>query len=380
MRLSVIIVNYNVCYFLEQCLYTVLQATKGITAEIIVVDNASSDDTRILLPREFPTVRFIWNEDNPGFGKANNQALALSAGEYIVLLNPDTLVPQNLFSTCLAFLADHPDAGAVGMRMYDGKGSYLPESKRGFPGAATSFFKLSGLIHFFPRNATISRYYLGQLSPDEVHPVEVLAGAFMIFRRQVYERVGGFDEDFFMYGEDIDLSYRISLAGFTNYYLPFPGIVHFKGESTPHNPAARRHFYEAMEIFVRKYYPKQSFFKRAMMRFAIKSGELVSRIANRKTPATNRIIKASWRISGDRISSLEIQQLSAEVQIDPNEKDRVIYALGKEFGMQEVLESWRPAGPPEYMRFHGEGTSCIVGSDDKNGSGDALVAGKIPLV
>ena len=231
MRLSVIIVNYNVCYFLEQCLYTVFQALKGIEAEVIVIDNASTDNSRELLPTAFPLVRFIWNTNNPGFGTANNQGLAIAKGESIVLLNPDTLLPAGIFHTCLEFLARHPEAGGLGMRMYDGRGCYLPESKRGWPGALTAFFKLSGLTALFPRNPTIARYYLGHLSPEKIHPVEVLAGAFMVIPKKVYEKVGGFDEQFFMYGEDIDLSYRISLAGFTNYYLPFPGLIHFKGES-----------------------------------------------------------------------------------------------------------------------------------------------------
>ncbi|ULQ51667.1 glycosyltransferase family 2 protein [Flavihumibacter fluvii] len=379
MRLSVIIVNYNVCYFLEQCLYTVMQATEGIAAEIFVVDNASTDDSRQILPNRFPAVQFIWKESNTGFGHANNLALSRAKGEYLAILNPDTLVPQNVFTTCLQFFDHHPDAGGVGMRMYDGCGQYLPESKRGWPGAWTAFFKLSGLSAVFPRNRRIARYYLGHLSPEQVHLVEVLAGAFMVFPRKVYEQVGGFDEQFFMYGEDIDLSYRISLAGYTNYYLPNPGILHFKGESTTRNATYTRHFYEAMLIFVRKYYPQQSGAWKALLEAAIKTRELIARIgrtnAGKKTGQ-----KMDWQLAGDSGVIPEIADLIPQVAKDKTSDQGIIYALGSDFGMQQVLESWQSGGPPKAMRFHGAGTAGIVGSDDKNGQGEVILLKKSPLV
>ena len=376
MRLSVIIVNYNVCYFLEQCLYTVFQALKGIEAEVIVIDNASTDNSRELLPTAFPLVRFIWNTNNPGFGTANNQGLAIAKGESIVLLNPDTLLPAGIFHTCLEFLARHPEAGGLGMRMYDGRGCYLPESKRGWPGALTAFFKLSGLTALFPRNPTIARYYLGHLSPEKIHPVEVLAGAFMVIPKKVYEKVGGFDEQFFMYGEDIDLSYRISLAGFTNYYLPFPGLIHFKGESTIRTAANTRHFYAAMQIFVAKHFPQQSLVWKLVLNAGIKGRELLTKLARREKGSGATVKNLAWKIIGDENAANEIRASAGGIQIEDTTNNCCIYALGDNFGMQQVLESWQTAQPPGLMRFHGMGTSAIVGSDDKNGLGEVIILKK----
>lgn len=376
MRLSVIIVNYNVCYFLEQCLYTVFQAVDGIEAEVIVIDNASTDNSRELLPPRFPSVQFIWNTTNPGFGRANNQGLAMAKGEVIVLLNPDTILPAGIFHTCLEFLATHPEAGGLGMRMYDGRGCYLPESKRGWPGALTAFFKLSGLTALFPRNPTIARYYMGHLSPEKIHPVEVLAGAFMVIPKKVFEKVGGFDEQFFMYGEDIDLSYRISLAGFTNYYLPFPGLVHFKGESTIRNAANTRHFYAAMQIFVTKHFPQQSTLWKLVLNAAIKGREWLEKLA-RKDKGSGATVKTNtWKIIGDENAAHEIRSMAAGIHIADTTDTGCIYALGDNFGMQQVLEHWQKAVPVTPMLFHGIGTSGIVGSNDKNELGEVIILKK----
>jgi len=376
MRLSVIIVNYNVCYFLEQCLYTVFQAIKGIEAEVIVIDNASTDKSRELLPNRFPSVQYIWNTSNPGFGTANNHGLAMAKGEAIVLLNPYTLLPAGIFHTCLEFLATHPDAGGLGMRMYDGRGAYLPESKRGWPGALTAFFKLSGLTAVFPRNQTIARYYLGHLSPDKIHPLEVLAGAFMVIPRKVYEKVGGFDEQFFMYGEDIDLSYRISQAGFTNYYLPYPALVHFKGESTIRNATNTRHFYAAMQIFVAKHFPQQSLLWKLVLNAGIKGREWLAKLTRREKVSGVTVKNPTWKIIGDEKAADEIRTMAAGFQIGDTVDNGCIYALGDNFGLQQVLEAWQKSPPVTPMRFHGMGTSAIVGSDDKNSHGEVVILKK----
>jgi GT2 family glycosyltransferase len=255
MRVTVIIVNYNVRHFLEQCLCSVRKAAHLVDTEVIVVDNASSDGSRAWLEPRFPEVRFIWNAQNLGFAKANNQALALATGEHVLFLNPDTILPEDALARCVAFMDAHPDAGALGTRMLDGSGSFLPESKRAFPSPLTSFFKLSGLSAIFPRSALFARYHLGHLDPMKDHSVEVLAGAFMFVRKKVLDITGGFDEVFFMYGEDIDLSYRILQAGYRNYYLTEPAIIHFKGESTRKGSMNYvRMFYNAMYLFVHKHY------------------------------------------------------------------------------------------------------------------------------
>jgi GT2 family glycosyltransferase len=262
MQLSVIIVNYNVRYFLEQCLYSVRKAMNGIEGEIWVVDNASQDGSMAYLQPLFPEVHFIRNEQNTGFAKANNIALASAKGSFILFLNPDTIVPEDCFSKCIDFFQQHPDAGAVGVKMLDGKGRFLPESKRSFPSPLVSFYKLTGLSALFPRSKVFGKYHLGHLDAAQTHPVDVLAGAFLMVRKKVLDITGGFDENFFMYGEDVDLSYRIQSARdpnsglpYKNYYLHDPAILHFKGESTKKGTLNYvRMFYLAMSQFVQKHY------------------------------------------------------------------------------------------------------------------------------
>jgi GT2 family glycosyltransferase len=295
--LSVIIVNYNVKHFLEQCLFSVMHAIKDLDAELIVVDNASTDGSReYLLSSPYlqgpylqgpdlggrdlggrGRITFIWNEDNIGFGRANNQALAIAKGDYVLFLNPDTIIAEDSLSKCVRFMDAHKEAGALGVKMVDGSGRFLKESKRAYPTLATSFFKLCGLASLFPGSKTFARYHLGHLDPNQIHEVDVLAGAFMMVRKEALDKtslptskvrtskvptskvptleVRGFDEDFFMYGEDIDLSYRIQKLGYKNYYFPETTIIHFKGESTKRGSLNYvKMFYQAMSIFVEKHY------------------------------------------------------------------------------------------------------------------------------
>lgn len=386
MRVSVIIVNYNVVYFLEQCLYTVVQAASGLDAEIIVVDNASTDASRAVLPGRYPEVKFIWNQQNPGFGAANNQAMKIAQGEYFLLLNPDTLLTPDAITTCLDFFAAHPEAGAVGMRMYDGSGKYLPESKRGFPDPVTAFYKLSGLARLFPKHPKLARYYLGHLSADAVQDVEVLAGAFMMISRKAYEQVGGFDESFFMYGEDIDLSHRIRLAGFKNYYLPEPGLIHFKGESTPRGFAYTRHFYKAMLIFTRKYSGKKLWLQGVLLEAAIylfgAGATFRNGFLNRSGPAAETM---NWKLTGDPASIRELEcalqeTIHPEKIIPPGTPCIELHALGPDYTIKDVLNSWRQQAPVHPQRFHGKGTGSVVGSDTKRAAGFALALKKHPSI
>jgi GT2 family glycosyltransferase len=255
MKLSVIIVNYNVKYFLEQALLSVRKASRGLAAEVFVVDNNSVDDSVAMVKQKFPEVHLICNKDNPGFSIANNQAIRKSQGEYILLLNPDTVVEEDTFEKVITFMDAHPDAGALGVRMIDGSGAFLPESKRGFPSPWVAFAKTSGLSRLFPRSRFFNHYHLGYLDEMETHQVEVLAGAFMLLRRETLDKVGLLDEAFFMYGEDIDLSYRVLQGGYTNYYYPETSIIHYKGESTKKGSLNYvKAFYNAMIIFARKHF------------------------------------------------------------------------------------------------------------------------------
>lgn len=255
MQLSIIIVNYNVKHFLEQCLCSVEKAIAGMKAEVLVVDNNSTDGSIEYLVPKFPCVRFFINPENQGFARACNQGVAEAAGRHVLFLNPDTILPEDCLQQCISFLESNPGAGALGVRMVDGSGKFLPESKRAFPSPLTSLYKLLGLSKMFPRSKLFSRYYLGHLSEKETHEADVLAGAFMLIKKDVLEKTGLFDERFFMYGEDVDLSYRIQKAGFKNYYFAATSIVHFKGESTRKGSMNHvRMFYTAMSLFVRKHY------------------------------------------------------------------------------------------------------------------------------
>ncbi|MDR1005971.1 MAG: glycosyltransferase family 2 protein [Bacteroidales bacterium] len=255
MKLSIVIVNYNVVYFLDNCLSSVYKAIKNIPdVEIFVVDNDSVDTSVDMVKAKYPKVILIENKENAGFAKANNQAIKQSTGEYVLLLNPDTLVEETTFEKCLAFMDSHKDCGGLGVKMIDGKGRLLKESKRGFPSPWVSFCKLSGLIKLFPHSKRYAGYYLGHLSYDRTNEVEVLAGAYMMLRRECLDKTGLLDEDYFMYGEDIDLSYRITQAGYKNYYYPDTRIIHYKGESTKKGSLNYVYtFFNAMKIFADKH-------------------------------------------------------------------------------------------------------------------------------
>jgi GT2 family glycosyltransferase len=258
MQLSVIIVNYNVKYFLEQALYTVRKACQNIDSEIFVVDNHSVDGSCEMVKKIFPEVILIENKENLGFAKANNQAIRQAKGKYVLLLNPDTVVEEDCFNKVIRFMEQTPHAGAVGVKMIDGSGKFLPESKRGLPTPEVAFFKISGLAAIFPKSRRFGKYHLGFLDKESIHEVEVLAGAFMLLRHDVLKQVGLLDEDYFMYGEDIDLSYCIQKAGYKNYYFPETTIIHYKGESTKKTSVNFVFtFYKAMVIFAQKHYSKR---------------------------------------------------------------------------------------------------------------------------
>ncbi len=256
--LSIIIVNYNVKALLEQTLLSVYKAIQHLQVEIIVVDNHSADGSCEMVQERFPNAILIANKDNKGFSKANNQGIHIANGRNIVLLNPDTVVSEETFVKTVAFLDSHAEAGALGVRMIDGRGHFLPESKRGLPTPAVAFYKMTGLAKLFPQSKTFGQYHLSYLNEFETHEADILSGAFMMVKKEVLNKVGLLDETFFMYGEDIDLSYRIVKAGYKNYYFADTTIIHYKGESTKkHSINYVKIFYQAMAIFAKKHYSKQ---------------------------------------------------------------------------------------------------------------------------
>ncbi len=242
-------------HFVEQCLYSVFNASKKLKVEVFLVDNNSVDGSVAFVKQKFPQVKLIENKTNTGFAVANNQAIKLSSGKYVLLLNPDTVVQEDTFEKVFAFMEQHPEVGGLGIKMVDGKGNFLPESKRGLPTPAVAFYKIFGLAKLFPGSKKFGQYHLTYLDKDKNHVVDVLSGAFMLLRKETLDKVGLLDETFFMYGEDIDLSYRITLGGYKNYYFSESSIIHYKGESTKKSSVNYVIvFYKAMAIFAKKHF------------------------------------------------------------------------------------------------------------------------------
>ncbi|MDZ4839938.1 MAG: glycosyltransferase [Bacteroidota bacterium] len=260
-KLAIIIVNYNVQYFLELCLQSVYKAITvcdvkfgPLSVEVWVVDNHSEDGSCDMIKKMYPSVLLIENKFNAGFSKANNQAIVLTKAEYILLLNPDTVIPENCLIEVLTFADEHPNAGGIGVKMLEGRGKYLPESKRGFPSPIAALYKITGINALFSKSGYFNKYYLGNLDQNDIQKIDVLAGAFVLARLESLAKIGNLDEDYFMYGEDIDLSYCLTKAGYQNYYLPSPEVIHYKGESTKKGSLNYVYiFYKAMAIFAKKH-------------------------------------------------------------------------------------------------------------------------------
>lgn len=298
MQLSVVILNYNVKYFLELCLKSVEEALVSINAEIIVVDNDSSDGSCEMVRQKFPSVTLISNHSNVGFAKANNQGVKVAKGEFVCILNPDTVVAEDTFVKLLEFANSKSNLGAVGCKLIDGSGAFLPESKRNIPVVKVAMQKLFG-------NANM--YYANHLSENNIGEIEVLVGAFMLMRRDVYHQVEGFDEDYFMYGEDIDLSYKLLQKGFQNYYYGETTCIHYKGESTTKDKKYTKQFYNAMKLFYRKHF-KTNIFLDAVVMLGINLAH--SFRANRKEYAFN--LEQYYLIS-DTENSILVKSLDKKV-------------------------------------------------------------------
>ena len=322
MELTVVIVNYRVKYLLEQTLRSVEQAMQGMTGEIIVVDNLSGDDSIAFSREHHPQVTYIENQENVGFARANNQAIMQARGEYTLILNPDTIITPQCLQEGIAWMKSHPKCGAIGARMMDGNGVFLPESKRSFPTPWVSFCKIFGLSKLFPRSRWFAKYHLRYLSDLEPQHIDILSGAYMLCRTQLLQQLGGFDEDFFMYGEDIDLSYRIVKAGYENWFLPTP-MIHYKGEST-HKDSIRyvRIFYDAMLIFYRKHFPQFSviFYPIIKLGVLVRAGlSIAKRLLKRLFTIKTRSVRETlpWVIISDDAAAVaskcDIREFKTEI-------------------------------------------------------------------
>lgn len=345
-KISVIIVNYNVKYFLEQCLRSVRAATTGMEAEVFVVDNNSTDGSVDYLRPKFPEVRFVENADNVGFARANNQAIKECVGEYVLLLNPDTVIGEESLRTLCYFMDEHPATGGIGVKMLDAHGMFLPESKRSFPSPWVSFCKMFGLSKMFPRSHTFSRYSLDYLDKEKQHSVEVLSGAFMLLRHEALDKIGLLDEAFFMYGEDIDLSYRMVLGGYKNLYIP-ERILHYKGESTqPGDMKYVKAFYGAMLIFFRKYYPQSGplagfFIRLAVMLRALPAAlARVSGLRGKKRLKHRRLLVICREEHFEAVKAAAVRRMPMpeHVNLWDLNKERVMSAICRRNQMKEFTD------------------------------------------
>jgi len=255
MEISIIIVNYNVKDFLAQCLSTLRIALDGLESEIIVIDNDSQDGSKDYLPKKFPEVQYSWLDVNLGFGAANNIGIEQAKGRYILLLNPDTLIDKDTIRKMIAFMDKEPQTGIAGCRVLNADGTFQLACRRGLPTPWASFCKLFGLQSLFPKSPVFAQYNLTYKSEFETYDVDALIGAFMFCRREALMESGGFDTDFFMYGEDLDLCHRVKQLGWNIRYYHEPTIIHFKGESSRRSTMNEiMVFYDAMEIFAKKHF------------------------------------------------------------------------------------------------------------------------------
>ena len=364
MKLSVVILNYNVRYFLELCLRSVEKAIIDIDAEIIVVDNASEDESCDMVKSLFPHVKLIQNKENVGFSKGNNIGVKNAKGKYLCILNPDTVVAEDTFIRLIEFYESKSKVGIVGCQLIDGTGTFLPESKRNVPTPFVALMKMLGLTR---------SYYATDLNENEVGAVPVFVGAFMFLETSIYRKIGGFDEDYFMYGEDIDLSYRIEKAGYKNYYFGQIMVMHFKGESTLKDKVYAERFFGAMQIFYKKHF-RSNFIFDAFVWLGIKGSSMFARSKKEPKPLvettfvlTDETNDALLRIFPNGIRTIE--NLDEEL---PNHS-RLIYDYNY-INFKHIIADIkrRSAQNKTIFRFLVSSSRYILGSDTSTGRGEVL--------
>ena len=362
MKLSVVILSYNVRYFLELCIKSVQAAITDLDAEIIVVDNYSSDDSCEMVRRLFPTVRLIENSENLGFSKGNNIGVAQAKGKYICILNPDTVVAEDTFKMILAHAETNSKIGLLGCQLLDGRGQFLPESKRNIPTPMVSLKKILG----FP-----NAYYASKLSANDIGNVEVLVGAFMFLRKAVYDEVNGFDEDYFMYGEDIDLSYKVLKAGYKNVYFGKTSVLHYKGESTLKDGNYAKHFYGAMQIFYHKHFKTNLVFD-VFVRFGI----LFSRLFMKKYKPIDSVV--AERVLVTAHSNLNIKlpfHITISQDIVGLIGDKQVVFDGNTLGYNEIIQNMISLANNKGLTFRilPKDSFFIIGSDSSQQHGEVIL-------
>lgn len=370
MKLSVVILNYNVRYFLEQCLHSVQIAINDLDAEIIVIDNDSKDGSCEMVKTLFTNVTLIENKENVGFSKANNQAVAVAKGEYVCILNPDTAVAEDTFKLAIQYSESIKNIGALGVYLMDGTGNFLPESKRNLPTPKVSLMKLAGF----------GQKYYSSLSKNSNGQVEVLVGAFMLLKRSIYNEVGGFDEDYFMYGEDIDLSYKISQAGYTNHYLGNTTVLHYKGESTQKDEVYFDRFYGAMQIFYRKHFNKNILLENLVSAGVSLAKKIQGIAANKPSKSTlnpknhyfiTENIEMVRRLNNSTAKKFQI--VLKELKNQDIEKSLLVFDA-EYLTYKEIFELMKKlSGKDNLFRIRPPACNFIIGSDQSDEKGGVIV-------
>ncbi|CAN1571560.1 COG1216 Predicted glycosyltransferases [Flavobacteriaceae bacterium] len=384
MQLSVIILNYNVRYFLEGCVLSVESALQNIDSEIIVVDNNSSDGSCEMMKSRFPNIKLIRNNQNVGFPKGNNIGVVEAKGEYICILNPDTVVAEDTFEKVLAFAKKQNNLGIIGVKLIDGTGNFLPESKRGIPTPWVAFTKICSLYKFFPKSKYFNQYYAQHLSENETGEVEILVGAFMFLKKELYNEVGGFDEACFMYSDDIDLSYMVLQKGKMNYYFHETTVIHYKGESTIKDGTYMKRFQDAMEFFYKKHF-KVSLLFSVFMKIGIVFFSIIKRVQGREkiksVPENFLLLSASEEL-------VKIIALLVQKKVDfldwKSEKEVNLSSNSMKKGMQIIMDN-EFVSFKECIKIHKrfknkeitfriipKNADFIIGSDSSNDRGEVL--------
>ena len=363
MQLSVVILNYNVRYFLELCLKSVEAAIKDLDAEIIVVDNHSSDDSCQMVKNLFPKVILIENKENFGFSKGNNLGVAKAIGDYVCILNPDTVVAEDTFKILLNYAQSIPRLGIVGCKLIDGKGHFLPESKRNVPTPWVSVKKILG---------SSNSYYANHLNVNETGEVDILVGAFMLLKRNVYNEINGFDEDYFMYGDDMDLSYRVSKAGYQNYYNPSTTIIHFKGESTLKDKVYAKRFNEAMQIFFKKHFKPNAIYN-SLIWFGVKVITLLNLQPKTKETIVNEYMLMS-DVPNDALNSKLKKPIRLYSKGSELKDDQQIIFDANFISFKDIIDFIHTSSKEAELSYKilPQNARFIIGSNSSKGRGEVL--------
>ncbi|WOD43247.1 glycosyltransferase family 2 protein [Hwangdonia lutea] len=364
MKLSVVILNYNVRYFLELCLKSVRAAVADIEAEIIVVDNNSEDDSCNMVKARFPEVKLIQNQENLGFSKGNNIGVSQAKGKYLCILNPDTVVAEDTFIKMLDYAQSKEKLGIVGCKLINGAGEFLPESKRNIPYVNAAFKKLLG---------NSKSYYANHLNENETGKVDVLVGAFMLIKREVYHAVNGFDEDYFMYGEDIDLSYKMLKAGYQNYYFGDTTVIHFKGESTLRDKYYVRRFYGAMQIFYIKHFKKNMLFD-MLVWFGIRLVYMFRKSPVKKTVSIEKYVLISNQIN-EKLKFVLQKEITLKSDLSNIQKFTEVIFDANTLGYKKIIEMMEQGVNSTSVTYKilPENANFILGSNDAISRGEVII-------